>query len=299
MKQNETHGLLIYGVNSCGKTSYLKAVGLAVILAQSGLYVPASSITFKPFTRIMTRIAGGDNMERSQSSFIVELEELLSVVKRTNENTLVLGDEICRGTEVDSANAIVHTTLQLLGKKTAFFVAATHLHDIADKFVAEDYIKVKHMRVDFDDEGNVIYDRKLCDGSGPSKYGLEIAKEMNFPPDFIEKAMKFRIQELQQKKSRYNSKKILVACENCKYKPMDKTSLPLDVHHINFQCNANEDGYHGTQHKDVLHNLVTVCKSCHMKIHADELTVNVQQGLKKNKIVFEKSHNQSCNAVEF
>jgi len=305
--RTETFGMLLYGVNSCGKTSYLKSIGLAIVMAQAGLFVPATEMSFAPFSRIMTRIAGSDNMERSQSSFIVEMEELLSIVKRADEDTIVLGDEMCRGTEIASANAIVHTTIDWLRKKEVIFVAATHLHSIAET-VSKTIpgIKIHHMKVILDNDGNVAYDRKLCEGPGPERYGLEIARALNFPARFVDMAEKYRNaadrseqqQQLQRptasaqvdkyrpRRSHYNARKILVSCENCGYKPHTPTSLPLDTHHILFQCNADPDGYHGSQHKNALHNLLSVCKECHCKIHNGTLRVESIQEIKGTKRVF-------------
>jgi DNA mismatch repair protein MutS len=309
-----TQGMVLYGVNSCGKTSYLKSLGLAIVMAQAGLYVPAESMEYSPFSRIMTRIAGTDNMERSQSSYIVELEELLSMIQRCDDKTLVLGDEMCRGTEVASANAMVYSTLEHLLEKKTLFVAATHLHGIADK-VEQNLKKVGifHMEVTFDSDQNAIYDRKLKIGIGSNLYGLEIAKSMRFPKDFIARAIRFRSNELEEakftrpplqtqntgykrdseiprctiRKSRYNAKKTLQKCECCGYKPTDSRSLPLDTHHIEFQCNADHEGFHGSQHKNALHNLVCVCKQCHCKIHKGDLFIETNQTLQnRTKFIF-------------
>jgi len=317
----DQYGMLLYGVNSCGKTSFLKSVGLAVVMAQAGLFVPAESMLFTPLSKIMTRIAGSDNMERSQSSFIVELEELLSMVRRSDDETLILGDEMCRGTEVESANAIVYTTLQWLMERKSLFIAATHLHNIARKVENEmPLVKIFHMKVAFDKDGNVVYDRKLAPGPGQLRYGLEIARAMSFPERFLRNAFAFRewsstketkeklsdeMEVLQQpiatvptqRKSRYNAKKVLVKCENCGYVPKDVRCLPLDTHHIEFQCNTDGEGYHGTQHKNALHNLVAVCKECHCKIHKGLLNVTTIQGLKGTKVIFKDSLVEEMNPI--
>lgn len=304
-KDTGIFGMVLYGVNSCGKTSFLKSIGLMVVMAQAGLFVPASSMRFTPVSKIMTRIAGGDNMERSQSSYIVELEELSSMIQRSDENTLILGDEMCRGTEVESANAMVYTTLKWLLERKSFVIAATHLHSIADDIKNLKSAAIYHMKVAFDDDGDVIYDRKLASGTGPSKYGLEIAQAMGFPEGFMKEAIAYRshdenktvdegiatvssnVKILPTKKSRYNSKKILVKCQCCGYIPRDEMSLPLDTHHIEFQCNADHEGFHGTSHKNALHNLLAVCKECHCKIHKREIEVITIQGLKGMKIKFQ------------
>jgi DNA mismatch repair protein MutS len=306
---NSPHsGMLLYGVNSCGKTSYLKAVGMSVVLAQAGLFVPASGMKFRPFSKIMTRIAGGDNMERSQSSYIVELDELLSVIQRSDDRTLVLGDEMCRGTEVESANAMVYSVLKWLVERKTLFISATHLHDIVPEVERNlgDRISIFHMTVTFEDD-QVFYDRVLVKGAGPRLYGLEIAKAMNFPDSFMRRALDFRIshvqpsqqqqQSPQQQKersppktsrSRYNSKKILVRCEACGYRPNSSRCMPLDTHHIEFQCNADSDGYHGTQNKNALHNLVCLCKECHVRVHRGTLSIKTLQTLKGTKYKFEE-----------
>ena len=306
-QSEDQFGMVLYGVNSCGKTSYLKSVGLAVVMAQAGLFVPAENMTFSPFSTIMTRIAGTDNMERSQSSYIVELEELLSVIRRGDEETLVLGDEICRGTEVDSANAMVYTTFKWMLQKRIFFIAATHLHSIANRISAElSKCKVYHMKVTFDEDGDIVYDRQLAAGPGPERYGLEIARVLGFPKQFMEEAFAYRQKETAGnaptlvtrelpskktrlvKKSRYNANKILVRCQNpeCNYEPKDVMHLPLDTHHIQFQCNADQEGFHGSQHMNALHNLVCVCKQCHCKIHEGKLEVICRQKLSGPELIF-------------
>lgn len=286
-------GMALYGLNACGKSSYLKAVGLAVIMAQAGMFVPAASMVFKPFKRIMTRIAGGDSIEKGQSSFIVELNDLGSVISRADKDSLILGDEMCRGTEVASAEALVYTTLQTLATAGVPFVTASHLHGIADDIKQKiPRASVFHMEVSFDKDGDPIYDRKLLPGPGASYYGLEIARAQGFKDSFMQIALDFRNQRLPTKvtegsRSRYNAQQIRIACEACGAKPVGKNALSLDTHHLNFQCNADKDGYHGTQRRDALHNLISLCKACHIKVHSNRIQLIVQQSLKGRKVTVE------------
>lgn len=179
------------------------------------------------------------------------MDEMLSILQRADSKTLILGDEMCKGTETKSAVTINYSLLSELIEKNVFFITATHLHELNEYIKLESKVKVCHMKVTFDKEGNAIFDRKLQPDSGPELYGLEIARNLNFPKSFMEKAMKFRSNFIwgtknPVKKSRYNSKKIVAKCQVCDYKPPNEKSLPLDTHHLDFQCNA-KDGYHTTQ----------------------------------------------------
>lgn len=278
-------GLVLYGVNSSGKTCLLKATALAVIMAHSGLFVPCKSMNTSIFHRIMTRIAGGDNMEKSQSSFLLELDEIFPILQRADSKTLVLGDEMCRGTDTKSAMAINYSLLHELLLEKINFISATHLHELNDHIKEFDEINIRHMKVDFDKHGNAIYERKLQPGSGPDLYGLEIARNLNFPKRFMETATKFRNSLLKKKKgTKYNSLKVRAQCELCHYAPKDDTSLPLVIHHINFQCNAI-GGFHGTQKVHSLSNLITLCQKCHVNVHANKIELKVQQGINNTRFV--------------
>jgi DNA mismatch repair protein MutS len=96
-------GWLLYGINASGKSSLMKAIGLNIIMAQAGSFVPCESMRFYPYQYVFTRISGADNIYRGMSSFTVEMTELRNILMRCNENSLVLGDELCAGTEALSA----------------------------------------------------------------------------------------------------------------------------------------------------------------------------------------------------
>lgn len=284
----ERQGIVLYGMNAGGKTSILKAVGLAVIMAQAGLFVAAKDFTFMPFNRIMTRIAGSDNIIRGQSSFQVEMEEIRSVLHRADANTLLLGDEVCRGTEVQSANAIVYSLFESLCDKGVFFLAATHLHELADHIQKKlPKVRICHTKVEVKSSGDIVYHRVLEDGPGPSLYGLEVARALDFPSDFIKRAAKFRQQSVSPKKSKYNKLKVVSKCQVCGYSPRKGSNdLPLDTHHIKFQCHSDDQGFHDHNHKHALHNLVVLCKQCHAKVHSEEIRLFTEQTPKGQVLSF-------------
>lgn len=273
-------GYVVYGINAGGKTSILKSAGLAYVMAQAGWFVPAKHFTFSPIHRIMTRIAGSDNISRGMSSFAVELEDIKSVLDRADDKTLLLGDEMCRGTEVESANGIVLALLSEMHKRGTFVIAATHLHDIVERLPSLSRFYVCHTHVEITDDGELYYHRKLRDGAGPSRYGIEVARAFDFPADFISTALNFRGGSLlttTEKKSKYNAKKVVKACQVCGWFPRSQREQTLDTHHLDFQCNADARGFHDHSHVHALHNLVVLCKKCHVSVHTGEINLKMVQ----------------------
>ena len=271
----KTDGILLYGTNAVGKTSFIKSIGISIIMAQAGLYVPASTFNFYPYSHIFTRIIGNDNIFKGLSTFAVEMSELRTILRLATPNSLILGDELCSGTEILSAISIFVAGMQKLHCCKSSFIFATHLHEIAnyEEITSLATITLKHMEVIYDKEKDIlIYDRKLRDGPGNSMYGLEVCKSLNLPKDFLDKAYEIRMKYnpettsiLSLKSSSYNAKKIVNMCEKCKKLP------GKEVHHLNYQMNADDNGTIITNdavfHKNNLANLMTLCEGCHNDIH--------------------------------
>lgn len=261
-------GIILFGPNAGGKSTILKAVGIVVIMAQAGMYVPCSNMKYGIYNNISSRILGNDDLSKGQSSFEVEMVELNHILRRSDNRSLVLGDEICRGTTTIDALSLVASSVVELSKRNTNFVYTTHLHKLKDLECVKklDNVGVYHIHVRID-KGKVIYDRTLQPGNGSTMYGIEIARAMNMNEEFIKQAYSVRDillnQEsfiLSQKPSKYNKDIYMGDCEMCDEKGED-------THHIEFQCMANEDGLIDYYHKNVEHNLVTLCKKCHVLIH--------------------------------
>jgi DNA mismatch repair protein MutS len=269
-------GILLYGTNAVGKTSLIRALGVSVILAQCGMYVPCSQFVYKPYTAIYSRILGNDNLFKGLSTFAVEMSELRIILKMADENSLVLGDEVCSGTETESALSIFVTALMQLYSKKVSFIFATHFHEIIkfDEIKKLDTMILAHMTVTFDRENDcLIYDRKLKMGPGNRMYGLEVCKSLYLEEDFLAKAYDIRNKyfpenkgELSHNTSVYNAKKVRGFCEMC------KTDLADETHHIAQQKDATKDGFIGSFHKNHPANLMSVCEKCHDKIHTEPET---------------------------
>jgi DNA mismatch repair protein MutS len=257
-------GWLLYGVNASGKSSLMKAVGICVLLAQAGSFVPADFMEIRPYTSLYSRIWSHDNLWAGLSSFAVEIGELRDILDGVDDRSLVLGDEVCSGTESISATALVAATLEHLDERRAHFLFATHLHDLIkiNGCLQRPSIAVYHLRVIRTLEGKLIYDRTLQPGSGSSTYGLEVAKAMGLPFSFMERAYSIRKEIGGEKsvQSTWNSEIFKEKCEVCGI----TLSSELEVHHI-------EHREHGGGNSP--RNLIVLCKVCHDKHHAGLLEI--------------------------
>jgi len=269
-------GILLYGMNSSGKSSLMKSLGLITIMAQAGMYVPCKKMNYYPYKKIYCRIPGGDNIFKGQSTFVAEISEIRNILKSSDSSTLVIGDELCSGTETESAISIVTSGIINLINKNTSFIFATHLHELAslERIKSIKNLSINHLSVNYDNEKNIlIFDRKIREGSGESIYGLEVCKSLDLDKDFIELAYTIRKENLgnlnliKYKKSKYNSNLILDKCNIC------KTNDATETHHIRFQKDADEDGFIDNFHKNKKFNLIGLCDNCHDRIHNGELEI--------------------------
>lgn len=267
----ETTGILLYGINTSGKTSLIRSIGIAVIMAQSGIYVPCKEFIYRPYRSIFSRILGNDNLFKGLSTFAVEMSELRTILKMADHQSLVIGDELCSGTELQSAISIFIAGLMNLYEKRSSFLFATHLHEIVqyDEIREMRTLKVKHLSIHYDSTmGCIIYDRILQDGAGTQNYGLIVCRSLFMPDDFLEQAHNIRAKyfpetngELSFSTTKYNAQKIKGKCEMC------KENLAEEIHHIREQQEANSNGYIDGFHKNHIANLAGLCQKCHDKMH--------------------------------
>jgi DNA mismatch repair protein MutS len=271
------NGLLLYGVNGAGKSSLSKAVGCNIILAQIGFYVSCKEFEYYPYKKIFTRINGDDNIFKGMSSFAVEMDELRSILKYSDDRSIVLGDEICKGTEETSALSIVSSSILRFCKNNVNFIMATHFHKLYSMECMKNInnIKFMHLSVSYDEYNeNIIYGRKLEDGPGNNLYGIEIANYIIDDSEFIQNAKSIRNSLLEKdeellnsKVSNYNSKLFMDVCSVC---ADNGYNYPLDTHHIKEQNTFDS----GDINKDKLSNLVVLCKTHHDEVHNGQLQIN-------------------------
>lgn len=265
----DQNGMLLYGPNMAGKSTYMRGVGLSIILAQIGSYLPISSGEFAPYDHLITRIMGEDDELRGRSSFMVEISELRIMLKNSNKHTLALGDEICRGTGHLDAVSLVLASIQHMTKYGSSFVFTTHLHDLKYRGEVLDLIKqnklfLKHIEVSAISGNELKFNRKLQDGGGPENYGIEIAKSLGLDDEFVQAANKIRkdledTSLISDNTSRYNKSVRVTECQEC------GSRKDLQTDHVIEQSQADENGFIDHRHKNHASNLMILCKRCHAK----------------------------------
>jgi DNA mismatch repair protein MutS len=294
---DELNGMLIYGLNSSGKSVLMKGIGLNLIMAQCGMFVSCENFEYTIYNSIYTRITGNDNIFRGQSSFTLEMTELNTILKRADTKTLIIGDEICRGTENISGNAIVASTIIHLAKIKSTFIFTTHLHELIqlNKIRELKNVKAFHLSVDYDSKNDIlIYDRILKEGSGDKVYGVLVAKYIIDDKEFIENTLEIKNEltnsfssMISGKKSRYNSDIFVYKCENCGRSAENGEMEFLQTHHINFQSKC-KDGFsvekpHIKTNSPA--NLVVICEKCHNDLHLNKIDIKGKVLSSKGKII--------------
>lgn len=276
--KEDTNGILLFGANASGKSACMKSIGLNLIMAQAGMYVAADSFVYHPYDYLFTRIQGNDDIQRSKSSFEVEMSELKTIMDNVDNHSIILGDELCRGTENISGTAIVSAGIIKLAKKDSSFIFATHLHGLNDIEEVKQLhnVKFKHLTVKYDAERNkLIYDRKIKDGVGATIYGLEVCKALAIDEEFLDLANTIRKRIIKQgdniqeiKVSNYGNKVYQNTCAIC-------DGEGEHVHHIKFQSEADENNIISSinAHKNVAYNQVWLCQKCHVKVHNNEINI--------------------------
>lgn len=291
---NKNSGMLLYGINSIGKSSLIKSIGISIILAQNGMYVPSDNYNVYIIDKILTRFPSSDNLINNKSSFILEIEDIRDILISSTERSLILADEICQNTETYSGISIISSTINFLLEKKCKFIIATHLQELVDlnfikkKCLSSD-LKICHLSIT--QNGNeFVFDRKLKEGPFHSLYGLEICKSLNLSESFLDFAYNIRNNLLKTKssislkKSKYNSS--VFYNNHCQVCNDNNKHTKFHIHHILEQELADSNGYIGLIHKNDKFNLVTLCESCHKKVHNKEIEIYgytlTNNGLKLN-----------------
>ncbi len=189
---------LITGPNMAGKSTYMRQIALIVLMAQLGSYVPAQSAHIGVVDRIFTRIGASDNLNGGQSTFMVEMLEVAEILNHATKSSLVVMDEVGRGTSTYDgmaiARGVVEYCAQTVGAKTFF---ATHYHELLD--MEEQYPKIKNFNIAVKKKGGKLtFLRRIVPGGADDSYGIEVAKMAGVPEPVLDKAKVFLRQAEEQ-----------------------------------------------------------------------------------------------------
>lgn len=209
--------LILTGPNMSGKSSYLRQTGLIVLLAQIGCFVPAKSAKIGIVDKIFTRVGASDNIAKGESTFLVEMHEAANILNNATGKSLLLLDEIGRGTSTYDGISIAWAITEYLHEnpviraKTLF---ATHYHELNS--LAENYDRIKNYRVEVREYGDkVIFLRKITEGTADHSYGIQVAQMAGLPESVTKRA-----------------KEILKSFEDKKYRKTHKDDIQISLFEV-------------------------------------------------------------------
>ncbi len=194
--------LLITGPNMGGKSTYLRQAAMLVLLAQMGSFVPAEKLRFGLVDRIYTRIGASDNVARGRSTFMVEMTETATILNTATRQSLILLDEMGRGTATFDGLSLAWATVEYLHAETgARTLFATHYHELT--MLAEKLPRVRNLRVGVKEAaGGIVFLHNIEPGAASKSYGIEVARLAGLPAQVIERAK--RVLKQHEKQERQN-----------------------------------------------------------------------------------------------
>lgn len=193
--------LIITGPNMSGKSTYMRQTAVIILMAQIGSYVPADSAKIGVVDRIFTRIGASDNLSYGQSTFFIEMSELSNILRNASDRSLIILDEIGRGTSTFDGLSIAWATVEYLSKpehriRTMF---ATHYHELTA--LENDNDNIKNLSVDVSEDGNnIVFLHNIVDGPASKSYGIHVAKIAGIPAEIRKSAM-IKLHELEEGES--------------------------------------------------------------------------------------------------
>lgn len=190
-----THQIsVITGPNMAGKSTYMRQVALIVLMAQVGSFIPALSGEISIVDRIFTRVGASDDLSQGQSTFMVEMTEMANILNSATSDSLLILDEIGRGTSTFDGLSIAWSVIEhLSNKELGKTMFSTHYHELTE---LEGKIKgVKNYRISVKEEGDdIVFLRKIIEGSADKSYGIQVAKLAGLPKDVVQRAREILVQ---------------------------------------------------------------------------------------------------------
>ncbi len=179
---------LITGPNMSGKSTFIRQVALIYLMAQIGSFVPAKEFSFLPVDKIYSRVGASDNLSRGESTFMVEMVETANILNNATKNSLVILDEVGRGTSTYDGVAIAWSIVEFLSDKIKpITLFATHYHELTDMEKLKD--NIKNLSVDvYDDGKEIVFTHKIVEGKANKSYGIHVAELAGVPKEVVKRA---------------------------------------------------------------------------------------------------------------
>lgn len=235
LMDEKTDILLITGPNMAGKSTYMRELAITVIMAQIGSFVPASYAELPIFDAIFTRIGASDDLVSGESTFMVEMNEAAFAITNATENSLILFDELGRGTATFDGMALAQSIIEYIHKniraKTLF---STHYHELTDLEDTLDHLKNVHVSA-HEEDGKITFLHKVKPGSIDKSYGIHVARLANLPETLIKRAS--QILQIYENKEKVRDSKIqeslpleeLIEPKESKLEKMVQDINPLEI----------------------------------------------------------------------
>lgn len=188
LNHNDQEILVITGPNMAGKSTYMRQVAVLTIMAQTGSFIPARSASFSPVDRIFTRVGATDDISTGQSTFMVEMQEVSHILRHATRNSLILLDEIGRGTSTYDGMSIARAVVEYIDEKIhGFTLFATHYHELA--VMADTSSHIKNYTVSVKERGKEItFLRRIVPGCADRSYGIHVARLAGLPESLLKRA---------------------------------------------------------------------------------------------------------------
>lgn len=181
---------ILTGPNMSGKSTYLRQIAIIVIMAQIGSFVPADEANISIVDKIFTRIGASDNLYKGESTFMVEMNEVSNIIKNSTKDSLLILDEVGRGTSTFDGLSIAWAVLEYISKKIkAKTLFATHYHELTELESKMDNIINLKVKIQENKDG-IVFLRKIVEGKSNRSYGIEVAKIAGLPLELTNRAQK-------------------------------------------------------------------------------------------------------------